>query len=77
VSAALRVVPDRIHVVVFRFANRKRLTARECLRHKWLAQQDMDMSYVILSTDKLKKFIIRRKWQVGKTLARDAFCAKK
>ncbi|VVC32965.1 Hypothetical protein CINCED_3A023493 [Cinara cedri] len=41
----------------------KRLTARECLKHKWLAQQDMDMSCVILSTDKLKKFIIRRKWQ--------------
>ncbi|XP_022161453.1 uncharacterized protein LOC111027387 isoform X2 [Myzus persicae] len=40
-----------------------RLTARECLKHKWLAQQDMDMSCVILSTDKLKKFIIRRKWQ--------------
>ncbi|XP_025203950.1 uncharacterized protein LOC112600845 isoform X2 [Melanaphis sacchari] len=40
-----------------------RLTAKECLKHKWLAQQDMDMSCVILSTDKLKKFIIRRKWQ--------------
>ncbi|XP_050422462.1 titin homolog isoform X2 [Adelges cooleyi] len=41
----------------------KRLTAKECLKHKWLAQQDMDMRCVILSTDKLKKFIIRRKWQ--------------
>jgi len=47
----------------------KRLTARECLKHKWLAQQDMDMSCVILSTDKLKKFIIRRKWQVRRSSA--------
>uniref|UniRef100_A0A2S2P561 Myosin light chain kinase, smooth muscle n=1 Tax=Schizaphis graminum TaxID=13262 RepID=A0A2S2P561_SCHGA len=45
-----------------------RLTARECLKHKWLAQQDMDMSCVILSTDKLKKFIIRRKWQVPESV---------
>ncbi|XP_050541447.1 myosin light chain kinase, smooth muscle-like isoform X2 [Daktulosphaira vitifoliae] len=41
----------------------KRLTAKECLKHKWLAQQDMDMRCTILCTDKLKKFIIRRKWQ--------------
>ena len=43
---------------------RKRMTARECLQHTWLAQHDEKMSCVRLSTDKLKKFIIRRKWQV-------------
>ncbi|XP_059475294.1 titin homolog [Neocloeon triangulifer] len=42
----------------------KRLTARECLSHKWLAHQNKTKQYVTLSTDKLKKFIIRRKWQV-------------
>ncbi|XP_065350382.1 titin homolog isoform X17 [Cloeon dipterum] len=41
----------------------KRLTAAECLTHKWLAHQNKTKQYVTLSTDKLKKFIIRRKWQ--------------
>ncbi|KAJ4429626.1 hypothetical protein ANN_21827 [Periplaneta americana] len=41
----------------------KRLTAKECLQHTWLAQHDENMSCVKLCTDKLKKFIIRRKWQ--------------
>ncbi|GLH01363.1 Obscurin [Gryllus bimaculatus] len=40
-----------------------RLTAQQCLKHIWLAQKDDSMSCVKLSTDKLKKFIIRRKWQ--------------
>ncbi|XP_066996546.2 titin homolog isoform X2 [Anabrus simplex] len=43
----------------------KRLTAKECLQHIWLAQHDDSMSCVKLSTDKLKKFIIRRKWQLN------------
>ncbi|KAK8719576.1 hypothetical protein OTU49_013945, partial [Cherax quadricarinatus] len=41
----------------------KRLTAKECFNHPWLAQTEADMNKVVLSTDKLKKFIIRRKWQ--------------
>ncbi|KAF4519137.1 hypothetical protein B566_EDAN007410 [Ephemera danica] len=41
----------------------KRMTASQCLKHPWLAQQDRTMQTVKLSTDKLKKFIIRRKWQ--------------
>nr|CAD7199155.1 unnamed protein product [Timema douglasi] len=41
----------------------ERLTASECLQHAWLAQHHDNMSCVKLSTDKLKKFIIRRKWQ--------------
>ncbi|PNF38135.1 hypothetical protein B7P43_G14603, partial [Cryptotermes secundus] len=48
----------------------KRLTARECLHHTWLAQHDEKMSCVRLSTDKLKKFIIRRKWQLNIMLKR-------
>ncbi|XP_064106001.1 myosin light chain kinase, smooth muscle-like isoform X3 [Macrobrachium nipponense] len=41
----------------------KRLTAEQCFDHPWLAQTEEDMNKVVLSTDKLKKFIIRRKWQ--------------
>ncbi|XP_014247595.1 myosin light chain kinase, smooth muscle-like isoform X3 [Cimex lectularius] len=41
----------------------KRLTAEECLAHKWMTQEYTEMSQIKLSTDKLKKFIIRRKWQ--------------
>merc|ERR1711962_574358 len=41
----------------------KRLLASDCLKHKWLAQNEGSMNKVVISTDKLKKFIIRRKWQ--------------
>ncbi|BET02336.1 IG_like [Nesidiocoris tenuis] len=41
----------------------KRLTAEECLAHRWMCQEDTEMNRVALCTDKLKKFIIRRKWQ--------------
>ncbi|KAG8252166.1 myosin light chain kinase, smooth muscle-like [Homalodisca vitripennis] len=44
----------------------ERLTADECLRHSWLTHCDMTVGCVKLSTDKLKKFIIRRKWQKTK-----------
>lgn len=43
-----------------------RLTARQCLKSQWLSQLDDVMGNTKLSTDKLKKFIIRRKWQVNK-----------
>ncbi|XP_047115600.1 myosin light chain kinase, smooth muscle-like [Schistocerca piceifrons] len=41
----------------------KRLTAEQCLQHRWLTQMTDAISCVRLCTDKLKKFIIRRKWQ--------------
>ena len=44
--------------------NRMRLSAEACLQHKWLAQAKQHMNSVKLPTDRLKKFIIRRKWQV-------------
>ncbi|KAG7188122.1 hypothetical protein KM043_015967 [Ampulex compressa] len=40
-----------------------RMSARQCLEHPWMAQHAEAMSRVALSTDKLKKFIVRRKWQ--------------
>ncbi len=42
-----------------------RMSAIQCLESTWLSQHNDLMSNVKLSTDKLKKFIIRRKWQVG------------
>lgn len=53
---------------------RKRLSADECLQHSWMTQCDMSMSCVKLSTDKLKKFIIRRKWQVRTIHNYTIFC---
>ncbi|XP_050743268.1 titin isoform X43 [Drosophila biarmipes] len=41
-----------------------RLTAQQCLESKWLCQRhDEHLSNNKICTDKLKKFIIRRKWQ--------------
>ncbi|XP_051161896.1 titin homolog isoform X2 [Leptopilina boulardi] len=40
-----------------------RMSAKECLEHSWLAQHTENMSQVALSTEKLKKFLVRRKWQ--------------
>ena len=43
-----------------------RLTAKKCLESEWLAQyHDENLSNNKICTDKLKKFIIRRKWQVS------------
>lgn len=41
-----------------------RLTAKQCLASTWLTQQNELLSKIPICTDKLKKFIIRRKWQV-------------
>lgn len=57
------------NVISYFLFHRKRLTAKQCLHHKWLAQHDKTMSCVKLCTDKLKKFIIRRKWQVRQCVA--------
>ncbi|XP_032676016.1 uncharacterized protein LOC116846386 isoform X2 [Odontomachus brunneus] len=40
-----------------------RMSATQCLQHPWMAQRKAAMSRVVLPTDKLKKFIVRRKWQ--------------
>ncbi|XP_045034081.1 myosin light chain kinase, smooth muscle isoform X2 [Daphnia magna] len=40
-----------------------RLSAEACLQHQWLAQAKHAMNSIKLPTDRLKKFIIRRKWQ--------------
>lgn len=41
-----------------------RLTATECLNAPWLTHENNNLSSITICTDKLKKFIIRRKWQV-------------
>uniref|UniRef100_A0A0C9RSK3 MYLK_7 protein n=1 Tax=Fopius arisanus TaxID=64838 RepID=A0A0C9RSK3_9HYME len=47
-----------------------RLSAKDCLEHPWLAQCAENMNRVVLPTDKLKNFIVRRKWQIKQTKAR-------
>lgn len=42
----------------------ERLTASECLKFAWLSLDNDNKSSVKICTDKLKKFVIRRKWQV-------------
>lgn len=42
----------------------KRLTAKQCLSSKWLTESSENLCNKKLCTDKLKTFIIRRKWQV-------------
>ncbi|KAF5279087.1 hypothetical protein FQA39_LY05765 [Lamprigera yunnana] len=39
-----------------------RLSAEECLKHKWL-DPEQHQNTVVICKEKLKKFIIRRKWQ--------------
>ncbi|ODN03618.1 Myosin light chain kinase, smooth muscle [Orchesella cincta] len=42
----------------------KRMTAEECLDHRWLKQESgIQKKAVVLPTDKLKRFLVRRKWQ--------------
>lgn len=42
----------------------RRLTAKQCLESKWLSDENANLSTAKICTDKLKKFVIRRKWQV-------------
>jgi serine/threonine protein kinase len=41
-----------------------RPSARQCLESKWLSENNENFSNTKICTTKLKKFIIRRKWQV-------------
>lgn len=41
-----------------------RMTAQECLNFRWLTVDNEESNNIKICTDKLKKFIIRRKWQV-------------
>jgi serine/threonine protein kinase len=49
-------------LLVYRKENR--MSAKQCLESQWLSQNYDVMGSKKLCTDKLKKFIIRRKWQV-------------
>lgn len=45
-----------------------RWTAKQCLESIWLTQEHDENLSNKICTDKLKKFIIRRKWQVRKNI---------
>ena len=49
---------------------RKRLSVEQCLGHKWLSQDVKYMRAKRLSTEKHKRFMARRKWQVRGLLFR-------
>lgn len=55
------------HLLVYR--KEERWSAQQCLDSQWLQEssgpEQTPSTNKILSTDKLKKFIIRRKWQVS------------
>ena len=53
---------DFIHRLLIK-NQRKRMTAEICLKHPWLAAADSDKSFAELNTDKLKSFLMRRRWQ--------------
>ena len=54
---------DFIRKLLVKFQN-KRLTATDCLQHRWLAQPEKDKnSWKEINTDKLKSFLLRRRWQ--------------
>lgn len=61
----------------------KRLQAKECLAHPWLTRRpklvstpkDEETAEKKLSTKKLRRFVIRRRWQVGGfSFSRLCFC---
>eukprot|EP00092_Neocalanus_flemingeri_P025694 GFUD01027856.1.p1 GENE.GFUD01027856.1~~GFUD01027856.1.p1 ORF type:complete len:392 (+),score=90.66 GFUD01027856.1:31-1176(+) len=39
----------------------QRMTASQCLEHEWLLEQDIGHS--VIKTDKLRRFLARRRWQ--------------
>lgn len=59
----------------------KRLQAKECLAHPWLTRRpksvstpkDEETAEKKLSTKKLRRFVIRRRWQVGFSLVFSLF----
>jgi len=54
---------DFIHKLLTK-DQRRRLKALECLKHPWLDHRDSDKrSRKEINTDKLKSFLMRRRWQ--------------
>lgn len=43
---------------------RARLTCAQCLEHSWLKQDTKNMEAKQLSKERMKKYILRRRWQV-------------
>ena len=62
------------------FVFSKRLTAKECLAHPWLTRRPKSVSQPAddetaekkLSTKKLRRFVIRRRWQVTFSFIRNS-----
>lgn len=48
---------------------RARLTCAQCFEHTWLKQDTNTMKAKKLSKERMKKYILRRKWQVNDNMA--------
>lgn len=48
---------------------RARLTCAQCFEHTWLKQDTNTMKAKKLSKERMKKYILRRKWQVNDKMA--------
>ena len=53
---------DFISALLVKFQN-KRLTAKSCLSHPWLTLAGSTTNHQEINTDKLKSFLMRRRWQ--------------
>lgn len=49
---------------------RARLTCAQCLENKWLKQDTKNMEAKQLSKERMKKYILRRRWQVRTFICR-------
>ena len=56
-------------------SHRKRMTSKEALDHRWLAEDAARLKTKKINTKNLKRFMARRKWQVGSVRVRMALWA--
>ncbi|XP_014667690.1 PREDICTED: titin-like [Priapulus caudatus] len=57
-------------------AQRKRMSAEECIGHPWLAQDPNRVKGTTIDTDKHKRLLVQRKWQEKQLLQKPEFVEK-
>ena len=60
------MITGQINYFCFFLLNRKRMTAQQCMDHRWLAEDAARMKTRRINTANLKRFMARRKWQVSR-----------
>ncbi len=74
IKSKKKFILQKIYFLFFNYS--KRLSAKQSLAHPWLTRRPKSISKPIdeeisdkkLSTKKLRRFVIRRRWQVKKFL---------